>query len=435
VSGKKKRERDRTVWAGKNSVSGKRGAWYWGRVLGAVLLLVVVVVAGERRAALQGPGTDFLVFWQAGYDFAHGLPLYHPLPGARELKYPPFAAQIFQALGILPLKTAALLFYVLSVGLILVAIWLSRDIMQRLELGRRRGSLPLVLAVLFSVGFMLDNLVHVQVNLLTFVLSLLGIRAFATKREVAAGGWLVAATAIKLTPAFFLAWAAIRGTRRNLLAVLAFGALCLTLPIFQRGVAQGSADLTDYYQTFLHQFAAGAVVTKYRNQNLAALVYRAVVPAAAVDLPRYEYAYLPSLMSAAPLLYRVLALLVLAAFLAHLIRLRTAHRPIGALEISSVFLTSHLLSGITFKAHLVTLLFVFYTFFALDPKRLGQAGRWGLGLAWSGIAVIGLGRDLIGSRLHHYLAGYSVFVWVMLLLLALSTAWSQRHLAGPEPVA
>jgi hypothetical protein len=262
--------------------------------------------------------------------------------------------------------------------------------------------------------------VHVQVNLLTFVLCLLGIQAFVAKRELASAGWLVTATAIKLTPLFFLAWAVIRGSRRSLAAVAVFAALCLVLPVMQRGAVQGSADLTDYYRSFLHQFAAGGVVTNYRNQNVAALVYRAVVPAAAEDVPPYEYAYLPSLAAAAPLLYRALALTILGAFLAHVIRLRIAREPVGALEISTVFLAAHLLSGITWKAHLVTLLFVFYTFFSLDPVRMGRAGRWALGLAWGGIVAIGLGRDLIGSRLHHYLAGYSVFVWVMLLLFGLS---------------
>lgn len=410
-------------------MTGRRGLWHWSRALGIILLVVVVVVAAGRRAGKQGVGTDFHVFWQAGYDFAHGLPIYQPLPGARHFLYPPFAAQVFQTLAIFPLKTAAWLFYIASVGLILIAIWLSRDIVQRLEPARRPGSLSLILAVLFSAGFMLDNLVHVQVNLLTLVLCLLGIQAFVAKREFAAGGWLVAATAIKLTPLFFLAWAVIRGSRRSLTAVAVFGALCLMLPAIQRGVAQGSVDLTDYHRSFLHQFAAGGVITNYRNQNLAALVYRAVVPAAAEDVQPYEYAYMPSLMAAAPLIYRVLALLVLAAFLTHLLLLRTARQPVGALEISSVFLTGLLLSGITWKAHLVTLLFVFYAFFVLDPGRVARAGRWALGLAWAGIVVIGLGRDLVGSRLHHYLAGYSVFVWVMLLLFVLSLAWGRG--SGP----
>ena len=69
-------------------MGGKQRLWHWSRALGIILLVVAVVVAAGR-AGKQGVGTDFHVFWQAGYDFAHGLPLYHPLPGARELKYPP----------------------------------------------------------------------------------------------------------------------------------------------------------------------------------------------------------------------------------------------------------------------------------------------------------------------------------------------------------
>ncbi|HEY8197599.1 MAG TPA: glycosyltransferase family 87 protein [Gemmatimonadales bacterium] len=395
-----------------------------------ILFGVAVIAAATQRAAKQGVGTDFHVFWQAGYDFAHGLPLYHPLPGARHFNYPPFAAQVFQTLGLLPLKTAAGLFYVSSAGLILIAVWISRDIIQRRLQSARPGALPLALAVLCSAGFMLDNLVHLQVNLVTFVLTLLGVQAFLSKRGFAAAGWLVAATAIKLTPVFFLVWAVIRGSRRTFAAISVFGVLCLMLPVIQRGSAQGAADLREYYGSFLEQFAAGGVVANYRNQNLAALAYRAVVPAAAEDVPPYEYAYLPSLAAAAPMVYRVLALIVLAAFLTSLVRLRLAGRQISALEISSVFLAGHLLSGITWKAHLVTLLFVFYAFLVLDFGRFGRAGRLALGLAWAGIAVIGLGRDVIGSRLHHYLAGYSVFVWVMLLLFTLSIVWSQRD-SGP----
>jgi hypothetical protein len=207
------------------------------------------------------------------------------------------------------------------------------------------------------------------------------------------------------------------------------------VPMMQRGFRQGLIDLMAYYQAFLHQFAAGAVVTNYRNQNLAAMVYRALVPGSSGDTPPYDYAYLASLQPWAPLLYRWLALLVLGVFLFHLIRLRAAAKPIGTLEIASVFLASHLLSGITWKAHLVTLLFVFYAFFSLDRQRMSQGERRLLGLAWGGIVAVGLGRDVIGDRLHHDWAGYSVFVWVMLLLFTLSIAWSQRQSAGPEAVA
>ena len=393
--------------------------------LALVAFLALVAVEATERAGKQRIGTDFHVFWQAGYDFAHGLPLYQRLPGARKFIYPPFAAQVFQVLGIFPLKTAAWLFYLGSVALIFVAAKVSRDIIDQVEPTRRAGWLPLVLAVVFSLNFTLNNLNMVQVNLLIFVLCLLGIRAFVEKRELAAGGWIVAATAIKLTPLFFVVWALIRGTRRMWSAIVAAGVLSLTLPMVQRGFAQGILDLKTYYQTFLQAFAAGGVIPDYTNQNLAAMIYRAVVPMSSHDLPSYDYAYLPSLETAAPLIYRVLTVSVLALFLAHLVRLRIGGRPLTALEISSVFLASHLLSGITWKAHLVTLLFVSYSFLALNTDLMGRGRRAAFALACAGLVAIALGRDVIGTRLHHYVGGYSLIVWVMLLLFVLSVAWSQ----------
>jgi hypothetical protein len=407
-------------------VTGARWRRLWPRAAGLIVLIAVAAAVATARASRQRNGTDFHVFWQAGYDFAHGLPLYQQLPGGRHFLYPPFAAQVFQLLGLFPLKVAAWLFYVASVALVVVAVGLSRDIVRRLDPARASAHLPLVLALVFSANFILNNLNLLQANLLIFVLCLLGIRAFVEQREVAASGWMVAATAIKLTPVFFVLWALIRGTRRTLAAVAGLGILSVSLPMVQRGLHQGLTDLATYYQSFLHQFASGRVVAHYTNQNLAAMVYRAVVPGTGGEGETYNYGYLPSLEAAAPLIYRVLALVVVATFLAHLVRLRVRHRSFSALEISSVFLASHLLSGITWKAHLVTLLFVFYAFFVLDPREFGQGGRVALGFAWVGIAAIGIGRDLMGARLHHYVGGYSVIVWVMLLLFTLCIVWSQR---------
>jgi hypothetical protein len=396
-------------------------------LLGAAAVVALLAVA---RADKQRVGTDFYVFWQAGYNFAHGLPLYQG-EGPRTFIYPPFAAQLFQVLAVFPLKAAGALFYVASVALVAAAAWLTRDIVKRLGVEPSRH-LPLILAVVFSGQFILNNLNLLQVNLVTFVLCLLAVRGTVMGRQRSAG-WAAVATAVKITPVFFVVWAVIRGGWRALRAALTVGLVCLLLPVVQRGPRQGETDLVEYYSTFLQEFAAGKVVTSYTNQNLAALVFRAVtVP----DSPQpFEYYYLPSLQSAAPLIYRALALAVLSVFLIHLVRLAKARRPITAWEIGSVFLTAHLLSGITWKAHLVTLLFVFYTFLCVDPHTIEWRSGWALRCAWLGIAVIGLaGRDLVGTTAHHYLGGYSVFVWVMLGLLVLSIAWSSRPPAPAPPV-
>jgi len=99
-----------------------------------------------------------------------------------------------------------------------------------------------------------------------------------------------------------------------------------------------------------------------------------------------------------------------------------------------VFLISHLLSPITWKAHLVSLLFVFYTFLLLRaaglpaPLRVALIGLWGL------IGVSGLsGRDLIGRNAYYYLGGYSVVVWTMLLLFVAAVVLTQREAAARRP--
>ncbi|MDQ3208631.1 MAG: DUF2029 domain-containing protein, partial [Gemmatimonadota bacterium] len=159
----------------------------------------------------QHIGQDFAVFWQAGSNFASGTPLYHDyLPGARQFKYPPFAALVFAPLALFSLPVAAVLVSLLNLGLWIVAVLLTRDIVALTFDGRTRSRLPLVLATLLTAQFFLDNFHHVQLNAVTFVLVLIGIRAHLRGRDLRAAASLVVATAIKITPVFFVAWLVMR---------------------------------------------------------------------------------------------------------------------------------------------------------------------------------------------------------------------------------
>jgi glycosyl transferase family 87 len=381
-------------------------------VSGFSVALMLAVAQGRG----QHIGDDFAVFWQAGRSFVAGQPLYHDFPpGARQFKYPPFAALVFVPLGLLPLPVAAVLFSLLNLLLWVTAAYLTQRIVDRcLPVGAPRV-LPFLLAIVFSAQFWLDNFHHVQMNGVIFLLILLGLDAYLRQRDDTGAGYLVAATAIKLTPIFFLAWLAIRGRRRAMLAVPAFALTCVALPLLARGPTTGAADLVDYYRSFLEPQRRAGLDQYAAGQNLAALVTRMTRPVR--DGAGHSYQYLPASEPAARLVYEGSWLLVFGAFLLKLVSLRRRDAPLSALELSMVFLASLLLSPITFTHHLVSLLFVFYTCLVAGISALWPRHRI-IVLALAGVmGFIGLaGRDLVGSSLYLSIRGYSLIAWMMLLL-------------------
>jgi len=391
------------------------------RKLIAVALLGVCVVLSVIEAKSQRAGTDFHARWLAGRWFWEGQPLYTYLPGVREPTYPPFAAMVFQVFALFPLKVAAGLFYFCNLLLIPVAVRLTTDVFDALWPDRPRDWWRLALAILFSAQFFLNNLNLVQVNLALFVLCLLGIGWYLAGHDVRGAAALVAATAIKLVPVFLVAWLVVRGRRRAALAVVPLGLACVALPMLQRGPATGARDLADYYHTLLEGFGKGRVEQRYTNQNLAASVYRFTrLP---TEPTERDYRVVAASEDTARLVYRVVAALVVAAFLGTLVWLRTRGAPLTVFELSAAFLVGHLLSAMTWKAHLVTLLFVYYAFLSLRPR----------GFTWvilALMAIVGLtGRDLVGDWLHHAIGGYSLIVWMMLLMLGASL-WHSRKPAS-----
>ena len=390
------------------------------RRLVAVLVLGVCVVLSVVEAKSQRPGTDFHARWLAGRWFWEGQPLYQYLPGVREPTYPPFAAMVFQLFALFPLKVAAGLFYFCNLLLIPVAVWLTRDVFDRMwpPPERPREWWRLGLAILFSAQFFLNNLNLVQVNLALFVLCLLGIRWYLAGHDVRGAAALVGATAIKLVPVFLVMWLMVRGRRRAALAIVPLGLACVALPMLERGPATGARDLADYYHTLLEGFGKGRVEQRYTNQNLAASVYR--FTREPTEPTERDYRVVATSEETARLAYRMAALLVFAAFAGTLVWLRVRNAPLSVFEVSAAFLVGHLLSAMTWKAHLVTLLFGYYAFLSVKPR----------GLTWVILALMAItgltGRDLVGDWLHHAMGGYSVIVWMMLLMLGASLGLSRK---------
>jgi len=405
-----------------------------GTVLLAAGALAVAIGFAVAKGHQQEIGSDFAVFWQAGRNFTSGSPLYHDyLPGARPFKYPPFAAMVFQLLGLFPLTVAASLFSLLNLVLWPVSILLVLKILGHVFPQRNAGLLPLGLAVVFSVQFWQDNFQHVQMNEAVFVLVLLGIHNYLRGKDTAAAASFVAATAIKVTPVFFLAWLLIRGRRRALVAAVVLGLAAIAVPLLFRGPATGVADLAEYYQGFLAA-QPGAKGCSYQScQDLGAMVTRMMQPS---ENPEHlDYQYLAAGAETERITYLALWAAVLLLYLATLVRLRLRNAPLSALEFGLPILAGLLLSPITFKAHLVSLLFVYSSFLAIRPAMLSPLARRAAMVITLAIAVTGLaGRDLVGTTLSSYVSGYSLFVWTVLLLFLFVVAQGgNERLSGPGP--
>jgi len=409
-------------------MSAPRGRWTLPRILLAVCVLAGAVTLSVIQGRHQHVGQDFHVFWQAGRNFTTGHPLYHDsLPGARPLKYPPFAAFVFQALGLFPLQVAGALFSLLNLALWVAAVRLTREILERCFPDREPGYLPLVLATVFTAQFFLDNFHHVQMNEVVFVLILLGVRAYLRGHDWRAAGSIVAATAIKITPIFFVAWLVIRGRRRAALAVPVVALACVLVPLVLRGPRTGAAELVEYYHVFLAGHQHGDVDSYTAGQNVAALVSRMMRPGA--------YRYLPESEALAQRAYHVLWVGVLLVFLSKLVLLARRRAPPSAFEFSLAFLAGLLLSPITFTTHLVSLLFVYATFLSIRRALLTLPGKVAWAVALVAMAVTGLcGRDLAGDTAYVSVAGYSIYAWTMLGLFAAAVVLAGREVERLRPL-
>jgi hypothetical protein len=263
------------------------------------------------------------------------------------------------------------------------------------------------LAIVLAHSYLLNNANLVQVNVVNTVLVLGGVALALDGRERLAAVPIVAAAAMKVMPVLFVGWLLIRGPRAS----------------------QGIADLRGYYHAFLADFQGGRVVADYTNQNIASAVERMARPV--TNRERLDYRWLPLSEGAATALRNGLALLVLATLVATWVTAARRQASVTAWELSAGFLAWHLVSGITWKSHLVTYLFLIAVFLAAPFRHWPPLGRWAMGTAVFLLAVTAfIGRDIVGRTAHYYIGGWSILTWMMLLMFALA-AW--RSVAQQEP--
>lgn len=375
-------------------------------------LFVLFSIYVGKRMGITG---DFAVFWYAGKNFFDGNDLYSGIGGACRYIYPPFAAMLFQVFIFFPMNVSAGVFTFINLLLFLFSIFLTRSIFEYYITDKKTIRIGLIFSTVFSFRFFLYHFHFGQMNLAIFVLCLLGVLLLLKKKETFSVICFVIATFIKIIPLFFLIWLVFRGNFNTYKKIALISVLCLLLPMIWRGPATGIRDIQNYYSTFLEPFRQGKVEPELQNQSLSAGIYKIALTTG--KDPGYDYNILHLTEQTAKQLYSYSFLCIFFLLLSCLFWLKFTKKPITFLEISIIFLATHLLSGITWEYHLVSMLFVNMTFFILAKEKRNIFSKGIIYFLISAILLLSLvGTDTVGTKLYHYIEGYSALPWMLVLL-------------------
>jgi glycosyl transferase family 87 len=381
-------------------------------VIGIFLFLVFLAI---RVGIKVGPWADSNVFWNAGRNFFYRNDLYSGIGGAQRYIYPPFAAMIFQVLAIFPMKVASTLLAFFNLLLIFFIIYLVKSILEFYFDDKNAITYSLLFGTILSFRFFWYHYVYIQMNEPVLALCLIGVLLLLKKKETPAIICFVIATFIKIIPVFFIIWLLIRGNFKTYIKVGIATLLCFIIPLIWRGFDLGMQDLKHYYQSFIEPFQNGKVEAYYSNESLSSSIYKIFIPE--VDEWHYDFSIIQLPLQIVKRINLVCIITLFLSFVSCIAYLRFTKKTISFLEISLILLATHLLSGITWDYHLVSLIFVYTTFIILRKEMKTPISKI---FFWFIIIIMTVnsiaGTDTIGEKTFRYFQGYGVITWMMLIL-------------------
>ena len=338
----------------------------------------------------------------------------------REFIYPPFAAVFFIPLGIFPFKIGAYLFFVANFLLWYFCFRYILKIADHFQIGIEKREWIVLLTFLLTFKLYWNNIMMIQSNAYIFLFSLMGIFFFLKNRDHWAIIFIGMATSIKLTPVVLFFWMVLR--RRSLpffLKCCLAGALFIFVPWILRGWSQGLQDFHTFYNLIIANFLQGNVNVSYANQNIGGVLHRYLTDLSNVEDGRtYQLITLdPSVVKS---LVSYVSLLILSIPLLSTLWQMKKKIAINPYEISTYLIVAHLISGSTWKAHLVTLAFpLFFLVAGIVEKKWESRGLRFFSFFCAGFfGVLALtGKEIIGREGIVLVGTYGFFTIGMVLLL------------------
>lgn len=385
----------------------------WKNVL-SLFLFVGIIIFSFNRSQKENMGGDFHVFWKSGVNLLNGQNLYNPATGEREFLYPPFAAAFFIPFSLLPFKGAAFVFYVLNFLLWAASFFLIHRIFIIYYDDQKLLKYGLIFSFLTSLKLFWNNIMMVQSNEVVFVICLMGIFSFLKKKENWAIFFFAAATGIKVWPVFFFFWLLIRGNRITFYKSFLSGFLVVFIPFI---FGNGLKNLETFLQILSQISIQGKTEITYANQSLGATIFR-LFTSYPPEMGKYFYTVWDLGLNWADFLFKFSFWGIFVLMILGLLKANKSGNKYFILGPSIIFLAAHLMSGKCFKAHLVTLSFVYMAIFMMvSTIPRGFLSKWGKALLTFAVILAFTGKELYGEKVQFLVGGYGAWTWLMVLSL------------------
>jgi len=253
-------------------------AWYViVRRLALISSLIFVIYFGVR-VAYNLPShlrCDWGVYYKAGEATRRHEPLYSLEWGPdMTFKYAPCVGLLMAPFSLLPPVPARVLWFFADVGLFLILLALCARIQWPADRRPQLHSWPMLLAVLLSVKFLIDQWIAGQSTILFLTLTVASFYCVQRELMLPAGALLAAAVCVKLVPVCFVPYFLLH--RRGMIGILSFAsslAALLMLPAAWHGWEANAALLSEWPR---HLMATDIPVQAFRvnNQSVYAMMSR-----------------------------------------------------------------------------------------------------------------------------------------------------------------
>ena len=382
-----------------------------------LFIIIVIYIAGMIAVSIPKSmeltvDSDQWNIWQAGKDFYDDTGMYDRGEN-RPYYYPPFSSFVWQPLYAMSLQHSGIFIFLLNALVLLpLSIYLIYRILLNAGVDAKRAEIVLILATIFTLKYFWNNLVMYQVNYIILTVILGGVYYLSRKKPHVAGILFTIITFIKVIPVFLAAYVFLfHFSRKVVVSMVLTAVLCLTIPISMRGWDQWKQDHVDFYEILVDQYVVeGRIVADQVNHSLKAGFIKTFYPET-----RTNENVLPADYPGFVMTMNIITLLMLLSLVINGILLFKRKRYFSLAYLASIILFTHLFSGITWTAHLVTLIFCLLPVLLINWKSLGLSGKIAY---WAFIVLmvfLGIeGSDTVGEKVYLAIRFYDIYTYLLL---------------------